>query len=211
MKTIVIAAFIAAIGSAATATTFTETSDLPGVLVDLQGPLSAATGEDFTTPGSYSVSGSLSQSDAADVFTAAIGPDRIIENIVVTYSNVMAAFSGQSLPDTDVSHTTNVTVYFPAPPATSPQLVFALNPGAGNSSTNLGSGANSLLDDQTYVFGLGINGNSLGAIFGTFSADWSVSFDVIDTSATTVPLPASSLLLLGSLGGLAALRRRKRR
>ncbi|WP_187428623.1 hypothetical protein ROLI_012810 [Roseobacter fucihabitans] len=195
-------------GSANAATIITETTDYTDQ--DLAaGPLFITSSGDFSTPESYSISGSLAQSDLSDSFTAVLGPNRMLENIVVSFSNVGGQFNGTALQPSEVTTSTAITVFFPdIIPTNPPQLGFTINLGSGNSSTNFMNGITALRDDQTWVFGFGIAANSPLASFGSISGDWNVTFDVVDTSVPAVPLPASSLLLIGALAGLGLARRR---
>ncbi|WVX47745.1 hypothetical protein ROLI_008160 [Roseobacter fucihabitans] len=209
MKTLFTAiAFAAFAGTAQAATIISETTDFTNQ--DLYaGPLFITSNDDFSTPASYSISGSLAQLDQTDTFSAVLGPDRILENIIISFSNLGGQFSGTALAPTDVSTSTALTVYFPgATPTAPPQFGFSINAGTGNSTTDFSNAINSLGDEQTWVFGLGIAPNSILASAGSISGDWNVTFDVVDTSVSAVPLPASSLLLIGALAGLGLARRK---
>ncbi|MEO1026728.1 MAG: VPLPA-CTERM sorting domain-containing protein, partial [Pseudomonadota bacterium] len=53
-------------------------------------------------------------------------------------------------------------------------------------------------------------GNQIVTTFGIGASGFNDNFRISRIEVTDVPLPASALLLLGGLGGLAAMRRRKK-
>lgn len=88
-------------------------------------------------------------------------------------------------------------------------LQFQFNTSTGGSIIN-GQGGSGLGLDLAFG-GLAPNGTSIIALFGDGGGNNDDDYDdyVLQIDVAAVPLPAGGLLLLGALGGIAALRRRK--
>ncbi|MEJ6394055.1 VPLPA-CTERM sorting domain-containing protein [Gymnodinialimonas sp. 2305UL16-5] len=219
MKTLICAAVLAATSGIAHATTITEIDDFAGATIS---PPMSAPGAiyDFSGIGAYSVSGSLNwlcagecdQNDPADIFAFNMGPNRAVEDITLTMTNLTASGGGAQFSDGSVSGTFGLTV----------GDVTLTSPGAVGFATTSFSGAfsdavnvvTSYPEGLVHVLGVGIAPGGLLTLFSDaqVTADWQISFNVVDTSSgpgpAPVPLPATGILLVAGLGGLAAWRRR---
>jgi hypothetical protein len=191
------------------AATISETSDFENQLTNsILTPVSPAF--DFSQIEAYSISGSLNTTcdglsgqcadDFSDVFSFNMGLNRKIENAFITITNAVAEFE-EFFPGS-FGGVLNLSV------GSGGIAGFGFSDFAGDGTFG-GPLVSSLPEGLTHTFGISVRNSGFS---DTISADWNISFDVveIDPEISPVPLPAGGLLLLSGLSGFVALRRRKK-
>lgn len=201
----------AAFVSGAQATTINETTDFTTNGDWSFGVPVSTPALSFATLGAHSVTGSLSTTcnifgadctgDTADIFTVFLDSGQAVESIVFTVLNATAISGGSPVTGTPTFNTI----------VDAGGVAFGLQNISGNGTADYTNSFTLVPLNGNYSFGIQVP-VAPGFTEGV-TADWRMDIVIGPSGIAPVPLPASSLLLLGGFAGLGALgaaRRRKR-
>lgn len=200
-----------ALSGAAQAITIPETTDFTTNGDWTSGVPVTSPALSFATLGAHSVTGSLNTTcdifgsnctgDTADIFAVFLDSSQAVESIQFTVLNATALSGGSPTAGTPIFNTI----------VDAAGVAFSLQNISGNGTADYTNSFTLVPLNGTYSFGIQVP-NAPGFTEGV-TADWRMDIVIGPSGVAPVPLPASSLLLLGGFAGLGVLRatwRRKR-